>query len=181
MSLTASTKPGSPRYPMTTTATAQPNNTPTPAETTRPDTMPGQTEPGAQTHPPRWHHGHVVWYDSEKGFGFLRPDAGPEVFVDYQVIDMPGFKTLLAGQPVTFLLADTPRGTQPHASCPAPRHTSARYRATSIRPDPTAEQPPCPPDIARSTPTSNRHKEHHGASITHRRHSQPHQSAAPHA
>lgn len=107
---------------MTTTATALPDNAPAPTEATRADTAPDQTASGAQTQQPRWHHGHVAWYNSEKGFGFVRPDTGPEVFVDYQVIDMPGFKTLFAGQPVAFTLVDASRG--PQATRVVPLHTS---------------------------------------------------------
>ncbi|RMI35468.1 cold-shock protein [Nocardia stercoris] len=61
---------------------------------------------------PTWRHGRVAWFDTEKGFGFLTPDTGPEVFVDHQVIDVPGFKTLLAGQSVVFTATDTPRGPE---------------------------------------------------------------------
>ncbi|MVU77250.1 hypothetical protein GPX89_08325 [Nocardia sp. ET3-3] len=61
---------------------------------------------------PRWQHGHVAWFNTEKGFGFLTPDTGPAVFVDYQVIDVPGLKTLTAGQPVVFTATDTSRGPE---------------------------------------------------------------------
>ncbi|MFG1796760.1 cold-shock protein [Nocardia sp. NPDC049149] len=73
---------------------------------------------------PRWQHGHVAWFNTEKGFGFLTPDTGPAVFVDYQVIDVPGFKTLTAGQPVTFTAADTPRGSEATRVVPYTRTTS---------------------------------------------------------
>ncbi len=85
---------------------------------------------------PRWQHGRVAWFNTEKGFGFLTPEAGPAVFADYQVIDVSGFKILVAGQQVVFTAADTARG--PEATCvvpyirtststpPQPRHSRAR-------------------------------------------------------
>lgn len=84
-----------------------------------------------------WRHGQVAWFNTGKGFGFLTPDTGPAVFVDYQVIDVPGFKTLHAGQPVVFTAADTPRGpeatrvvpyTRAHTTAPIPSHRPHRAR-----------------------------------------------------
>ncbi|MFE3953627.1 cold shock domain-containing protein [Nocardia sp. NPDC059091] len=80
---------------------------------------------------PRWQHGHVAWFNTEKGFGFLTPDTGPAVFVDYQVIEVPGFKTLTAGQPVVFTATDTGRG--PEATRVVPY-----IRTTSVGPLPAA-------------------------------------------
>ncbi|WP_069166063.1 cold-shock protein [Nocardia altamirensis] len=73
---------------------------------------------------PRWQHGHVAWFNTEKGFGFLTPDTGPAVFVAYQVIDVPGLKTLTAGQPVTFTATDTTRGPEATRVVPYTRTTS---------------------------------------------------------
>jgi cold shock CspA family protein len=81
---------------------------------------------------PRWQHGHVAWFNTEKGFGFLTPDTGPAVFVDYQVIDVPGFKTLIVGQPVVFTATDTGRG--PEATRVVPY-----IRTTSVGPHPAAD------------------------------------------
>ncbi|MFD6357837.1 cold shock domain-containing protein [Nocardia tengchongensis] len=86
---------------------------------------------------PRWQHGQVAWFNTEKGFGFLTADTGPAVFVDYQVIDVPGFKTLRAEQPVVFTAADTGRGpeatrvvpyTRAHTTPPIPSHRPHRAR-----------------------------------------------------
>ncbi|MEU1428506.1 cold shock domain-containing protein [Nocardia sp. NPDC005746] len=84
-----------------------------------------------------WRHGQVAWFNTGKGFGFLTPDTGPAVFVDYQAIDVPGFKTLHAGQPVVFTAADTPRGpeatrvvpyTRTHTTAPTPSHRPHQAR-----------------------------------------------------
>lgn len=60
-----------------------------------------------------WAQGTVRWFDTEKGFGFLEAADYPNgVFVEYSCIDSPGFKTLTAGQPVTFLPELRPRGVE---------------------------------------------------------------------
>ena len=46
-------------------------------------------------------NGRVKWFSPEKGFGFLEAD-GTDYFVHHKEIKMPGFKTLLEGQQVTF-------------------------------------------------------------------------------
>ncbi|WP_084525707.1 cold-shock protein [Nocardia vaccinii] len=60
-----------------------------------------------------WRQGLVSWFDAEKGFGFLNSsDGGDPVFVDFQVIDAPGYKTLVGGQSVAFTAVDTKRGPE---------------------------------------------------------------------
>ncbi|WP_455566503.1 HoxN/HupN/NixA family nickel/cobalt transporter [Nocardia gamkensis] len=60
-----------------------------------------------------WRRGHVTWFNDAKGFGFLTPDGGgPGVFVDYTAIDIPGFRTLDAGQRIVFLPRTTDCGTE---------------------------------------------------------------------
>ena len=46
--------------------------------------------------------GTVKWFNSEKGYGFIATDGGPDVFVHYSAIDMQGFKTLMEGDRVEF-------------------------------------------------------------------------------
>ncbi|MFB8282248.1 cold shock domain-containing protein [Nocardia colli] len=60
-----------------------------------------------------WVQGTVRWFDTAKGFGFLESADYPDgVFVEYSCIDSPGFKTLAAGQPVTFIGEVRPRGVE---------------------------------------------------------------------
>lgn len=55
--------------------------------------------------------GTVVWFNSEKGFGFIKPDTGADdVFVHHSNISGSGFKSLEEGQQVTFELGTGPRG-----------------------------------------------------------------------
>lgn len=61
--------------------------------------------------------GTVKWFSNERGYGFLLMDNDPEekeYFVHYSYIDMNGYKTLRAGQEVSFVLVDTDRGVQAH-------------------------------------------------------------------
>jgi cold shock protein len=46
--------------------------------------------------------GTVKWFNSEKGYGFIATDGGPDVFVHYSAIAMQGFKTLAEGDRVEF-------------------------------------------------------------------------------
>jgi cold shock protein len=58
--------------------------------------------------------GKVMWFSSEKGFGFIRCPSSPmgeaEVFVNYASIQSEGFRTLSKGQEVEFELAMDERG-----------------------------------------------------------------------
>lgn len=60
--------------------------------------------------------GTVKWFNSERGYGFLLQDGDEqtEYFVHYSYIDMDGYKTLKAGQAVTFDIVETEKGIQAH-------------------------------------------------------------------
>ncbi|MCH1918912.1 cold shock domain-containing protein CspD [Shewanella sp. A3A] len=63
--------------------------------------------------------GTVKWFNNAKGFGFICPDQGGEdVFAHYSTIDMDGYRTLKAGQPVQFEVEKGPKGM--HASSISP-------------------------------------------------------------
>lgn len=56
--------------------------------------------------------GTVKWFNNAKGFGFILPDAGGEdLFAHYSSIEMEGYRTLKAGQPVTFEIEKGDKGS----------------------------------------------------------------------
>ncbi len=59
--------------------------------------------------------GKVKWFNNAKGFGFIQEDGCDEdIFTHFSTIQMDGYKTLKAGQAVTFELEEGPKGL--HAS-----------------------------------------------------------------
>lgn len=58
--------------------------------------------------------GEVKWFSNERGYGFLIKDGAEEeeYFVHFTSIDMDGFKTLKAGQKVSFVLEEEEKGLQ---------------------------------------------------------------------
>jgi CspA family cold shock protein len=56
--------------------------------------------------------GTVKWFNSEKGYGFLEREDGPDVFVHYTAIQAEGFRTLREGQQVEFSVEQGPKGPQ---------------------------------------------------------------------
>ena len=56
--------------------------------------------------------GRVKWFNNAKGYGFILPDDSDEdFFAHYSSIQMEGYKTLKAGQPVSFETLQGPKGT----------------------------------------------------------------------
>ncbi|MBT5331860.1 MAG: cold shock domain-containing protein CspD [Porticoccaceae bacterium] len=63
--------------------------------------------------------GTVKWFNNAKGYGFILPtDSETDVFAHYSAINMDGYRTLKAGQTVSFELVDGDKGQ--HAENIAP-------------------------------------------------------------
>jgi cold shock protein len=56
--------------------------------------------------------GTVKWFNAEKGFGFISPTEGPDVFVHYSEIQGSGYKELSENQSVEFEVVQGPKGPQ---------------------------------------------------------------------
>lgn len=55
--------------------------------------------------------GTVKWFNNAKGYGFILADEGGEdLFAHYSAITMEGYKTLKAGQQVTFEVTKGDKG-----------------------------------------------------------------------
>jgi CspA family cold shock protein len=56
--------------------------------------------------------GTVKWFNESKGFGFIEQENGPDVFAHFSNIVGTGFKTLVDGQKVEFVVTDGAKGPQ---------------------------------------------------------------------
>jgi len=54
--------------------------------------------------------GTVKWFNDKKGFGFITPESGPDVFVHHTAIIADGFKTLSEGDKVEFEIVNGAKG-----------------------------------------------------------------------
>ncbi len=57
-------------------------------------------------------NGTVKWFNEAKGFGFISPENGPDLFVHFRAIMGTGFKTLTEGEKVTFEAVQGQKGMQ---------------------------------------------------------------------
>ena len=56
--------------------------------------------------------GTVKWFNSEKGFGFIAREDGPDVFVHFSAIEGSGYRNLEEGQNVEFDVTAGQKGEQ---------------------------------------------------------------------
>ncbi len=56
--------------------------------------------------------GTVKWFNDSKGYGFIKPPDGEEVFVHFSAIVGDGFRTLAEGDEVEFEVQESDRGLQ---------------------------------------------------------------------
>ena len=56
--------------------------------------------------------GIVKWFSNQKGYGFITPESGADVFVHHSAIEGNGYKSLEEGQKVEFEVTQGPKGEQ---------------------------------------------------------------------
>lgn len=56
--------------------------------------------------------GVVKWFNAEKGYGFIRQESGPDVFVHYSAIQSTGYRSLNEGDEVEFEVTQGNKGPQ---------------------------------------------------------------------
>ena len=56
--------------------------------------------------------GTVKWFNDEKGFGFITPQSGDDLFVHFNAIESDGFISLKEGQQVSFIATRGQKGMQ---------------------------------------------------------------------
>ena len=57
-------------------------------------------------------NGTVKWFNDAKGYGFITPESGSDLFVHFRSIQSSGFKSLQEGQKVTFKVVQGQKGLQ---------------------------------------------------------------------
>ena len=56
--------------------------------------------------------GTVKWFNDSKGYGFITPEEGNDVFVHHSSIQGEGFKSLSEGEEVEFEITEGDKGKQ---------------------------------------------------------------------
>jgi cold shock protein len=56
--------------------------------------------------------GIVKWFNGDKGFGFITPESGPDVFVHFSAITGDGYRNLNENDKVEFEVTTGPKGPQ---------------------------------------------------------------------
>jgi len=56
--------------------------------------------------------GTVKWFNDQKGYGFITPEEGDDVFVHHSSIQGEGFKSLSEGEQVEFEITEGDKGQQ---------------------------------------------------------------------
>src|SRR3546814_14684087 len=80
--------------------------------------------------------GTVKWFNDAKGFGFITPESGQDLFVHFRSIQGSGFKSLQQGQKVSFKVVQGQKGLQ--ADEVQAEYASTKSVATT---EPLAERP----------------------------------------
>jgi CspA family cold shock protein len=65
--------------------------------------------------------GIVKWFNADKGYGFISPESGEDVFVHFSAIQTSGYRSLEEGQKVEFDIEQGQRGLQATNVRPVPQ------------------------------------------------------------
>ena len=57
--------------------------------------------------------GTVKWFNADKGYGFIAPESGEDLFVHFSAIQSAGYRSLDEGQAVEFDVTSGPKGPRP--------------------------------------------------------------------
>jgi cold shock protein len=68
--------------------------------------------------------GTVKWFDPNRGYGFIRPEQGEDVFVHISAVQASGLPTLQDGQAVEFDIEQGRKGPQATNLRPGQARTS---------------------------------------------------------
>jgi len=63
--------------------------------------------------------GTVKWFSNQKGYGFITPESGKDVFVHHSEIQGNGYKSLDENDVVCFEIENGPKGEQAKNVCKA--------------------------------------------------------------
>ena len=63
--------------------------------------------------------GIVKWFNNTKGYGFIAPEEGEDLFVHYSSIQIEGYRTLKGGQRVAFEVQKGDKGAHANNVSPA--------------------------------------------------------------
>lgn len=55
--------------------------------------------------------GIVKWFNNSKGYGFIAPEQGEDLFVHFSAIQADGYRTLQEGQKVSFDVEQGAKGS----------------------------------------------------------------------
>ena len=95
--------------------------------------------------------GTVKWFNNAKGFGFILPEDGShDIFAHYSAISMDGYKTLKAGQEVTFEVIEGEKGLHATNIVPGSKPQvetggSGKVLQDAVSPDPGGQAAGEPP------------------------------------
>ena len=97
--------------------------------------------------------GQVKWFNNAKGFGFILPDdGGGDLFVHYSSIGMEGYKTLKAGQAVSFDIVEGPKGLHAANIIPLDNQSDSPEKSEPVS---AAEAPADPEESENAAPPAS--------------------------